>query len=230
MKRFYADVTLAETDGGHAILLDGRSVKTPLRAPLALPTRALAAAVAAEWAEQGEHIRPQDMPLTGLANAAIDVIAPDPAAMRATLNGYAQTDALAYRGDDSALLARQTAEWNPLLDWAERRWGIQFTLATGVVHVAQAPATIAALQGAVAALDAWRLAALSPLTTIGGSLVVALAVESGETDADTGWAAVTLEERFQEERWGVDADAVKARAHKQQDWLAAARFASLLRG
>jgi chaperone required for assembly of F1-ATPase len=227
VKRFYAEVTVAPGDGGHAIHLDGRAVKTPKRALLVLPTRALADAVAAEWAAQGEEILPGTMKLTGLANAAIDVVGTEVAAM---IGGYAETDALVYRGEDSALLAQQAAMWNPLLDQAEQRWGVQFTLASGIVHVAQPADTVAALRSAVAALNAWRLAALSPLTTIGGSLVVALGVENGEIDAGTGWAAVTLEEVFQEQRWGIDADAVKTRTLKEQDWLAAAQFAALLRG
>jgi chaperone required for assembly of F1-ATPase len=227
VKRFYAEVSVVTAESGHGILLDGRAVRTPKRVPLALPTLALADAVADEWAAQVEQIRPDTMPLTGLANAAIDVVGPEIAAM---IGDYAETDALAYRGEDSMLLARQAARWNPLLDAAERRWGIQFVLTTGIIHVAQPPATVAALRGAVAALDAWRLAALSPLVTMGGSLVVALAVEAAELDAGEGWAAVTLEELFQEERWGADADAVKARALKEQEWLAAARFAELLRG
>lgn len=229
MKRFYTEVSTAPSGDGHVILLDGRSVKTPKRAPLALPTLALAQAVAAEWAAQGEAIAPGTMPLTGLSNAAIDVIGPDPDIMRAMLGHYAETDALVYRGDDSALLARQLTVWNPLLDQAERRWGVQFALTTGIVHMPQPPETVAALRTAIGALGAWQLAALSPLTTLGGSLVVALAVENGALAASAGWAAVTLEEVFQEERWGADADAVKARALKEAEWLAAAHFAELLR-
>jgi chaperone required for assembly of F1-ATPase len=230
MKRFYTEATVAAAEHGHAVLLDGRGIKTPKRAPLILPTLALADAVASEWAAQGDEIQPSDMPLTGLANAAIDIIASDMAAMQAMIGGYAETDALVYRGEDSALLAQQAALWNPLLDWAERQWSIQFVLTTGIIHVKQPPETVAALRGAVAAHNAWQLAALSPLATIGGSLVVALAVESGALNADKGWAAVTLEEMFQEERWGTDADAVKARALKEADWMAAALFAALLRG
>jgi chaperone required for assembly of F1-ATPase len=228
MKRFYTAVTVEPAEGGHAIALDGRRVKTPRGAALLLPTPALAQAVAVEWAAQGEEIWPGEMILTGLANAAIDVIAPDLATIQQQLGAYAETDALAYRGDDSALLERQNAEWNPLLDWAEQRWGISFTLAASIMHVTQPPETVAALHRAVETLDAWTLAALSPLTTIGGSLVVALGVVSGELDAAKGWSAVTLEERFQAERWGADADATKARAAKEGDWLAAARFAALL--
>jgi chaperone required for assembly of F1-ATPase len=228
MKRFYAEAGVAAASGGQAILLDGRGIKTPERAPLIVPTLALAEAIAAEWAAQGEEIRPGEMPLTGLANAAIDVIAPAIATICEQIGAYAETDALAYRGDDSALLARQIAEWNPILAWAEVEWGIQFTLASGIMHVDQPPETVAALRQAVGHYDAWHLAALSPLTTIGGSLVVALGVVTGIINPDHGWAAVTLEESFQAERWGEDADATAARAAREREWQAAARFAALL--
>lgn len=229
MKRFYTDVTVATADDGfHAILLDGKPVRTPARAALTLPTPALAAAVAEEWAAQAEEISPATMPLTGLANAAIDLVLPDPAKFALPILPYAETDMLAYRSDDSALARAQIAEWNPLLDAAELRWGVQFALTQGVMHIAQPAATIAALAEAVLALDPWRLAALAPLTTIGGSLVIALDVIAGRSDAAAGWQAVTLEERFQEERWGADADAVAARANKEREWHAAARFAALL--
>jgi chaperone required for assembly of F1-ATPase len=230
MKRFYAAVTVETADHGYAIALDGRRVKTPQREALLLPTPPLADAIATEWADQGETIKPGDMMLTGLANAAIDVIAPDIGTTRQQIGAYAETDALAYRGDDTALLERQNAEWNPLLAWAERHWGVHFVLADGIMHISQPADTVAALRHQVAAFDAWHLAPLSPLTTIGGSLVVALGMVLGEIDAATGWAAVTLEERFQEERWGNDADAIAARAAKERQWLAAARFAALLRG
>lgn len=229
MRRFYRDVTVAAVPDGYAILLDGRPVRTPQRATLAAPSEALASAISEEWAAQGEEIRIGTMKLTALANAAIDVIGPDPDQARTMLGAYAETDALAYRGDEPALLARQAAIWNPLLDWAEQRWNVQFNLASGIMHVAQPAATISALRDALAALNAWELAALSPLTTLGGSLVVAIAVVSGSLDPDLGWAAVTLEEAFQEERWGVDAEALAARQARQAEWAAAARLASLLR-
>lgn len=229
MKRFYTTVGVEPIAGGYAIVLDGRPVRTPQRAPLSLPTHALADAVAAEWAEQVDDIRPGEMRLTGLSNAAIDIMKPDLAAMQAMLGAYAETDALVYRGDDPALVARQVQLWNPLLDWAERIWSIQFAVTSGITHVAQPPETVAALRNAVNGLDAWRLAALSPLTTIGGSLVVALGVEAGAISANDGWDAVILEEVFQEERWGTDDEALKARSARRRDWDAAARFATLLR-
>jgi chaperone required for assembly of F1-ATPase len=230
MNRFYTTAATAPRDEGFAIVLDERGIKTPRGAPLIVPTEPFAEAVADEWRSQVEEIDPRSMPLTGLANAAIDLFASDRATHVQQLGAYAETDALVYRGDDRGLVERQAAEWNPLLDWAEGRWAIQFTLATGVIHIAQPLETVQRLKDQVAQLDAWMLAALSPLTTLGGSLVVALGVVEGAIDPATGWAAVTLEERFEEERWGVDADAVAARQEREAEWLAAARFGSLLRG
>ncbi len=228
MKRLYTDVAVLEVAAGWTITLDGRTVKTPRRADLVVPNAEVAALIAAEWAAQGDVIQPAEMVATGLANAAIDVIGPDPAPVRDDLSRYAETDALAYRGEDVGLLARQAAEWNPLLDRAERRWGVMFRLAAGVMHVDQPTATVAALRSAVAALDAWQLAGLSPLVTMGGSLVVALGVLERAITAEAGWAAVTLEERYQEELWGADSDAVKTRARREREWLAACRFIAAL--
>jgi chaperone required for assembly of F1-ATPase len=230
MKRFYEAVSVDRVNDGYAIALDARRVKTPRSAPLILPTLKLAKAVAAEWTAQGENIDPQAMKLTGLANAAIDVIAPDVAMVHEQIGAYAETDVLVYRGNDSTLLARQIAEWNPLLDAAERRWGIQFNVTSGIMHVAQPPETVAALRHEIAACDAWQLAALSSLTTIGGSLIVALGVLDQTIQSSEGWAAVILEEIFQEECWGSDEAARLARSARERDWSTAARFARLLDG
>lgn len=229
MKRFWKQVAVADDAAGFGIQLDGRPVRTPARAPLVAPTRALADAIAAEWQTQGEDIDPRSMPLTGLANSAIDHAATDPAAFAATLAPFAETDLLCYRDDREAeLAAEQAAAWNPLLAWAEARWGIEFTLASGVMHVAQPAATIAALQAALHALPPFRLAPMAPLVTISGSLVAALAVESATRDAAELWPIICLDQLYQERRWGSDAQAEAQRAAHERDWRNAARFLDLL--
>jgi chaperone required for assembly of F1-ATPase len=229
VRRFWKEVSVAADAAGHAIHLDGRPVRTPARAVLVVPTRALADAIAAEWSAQGEEVDPRAMPLTGLANAAIDHASADPAAFAATLTPYAETDLLCYRDDrDTVLAAEQAAGWNPLLAWAEARYGAEFTLAQGVIHIAQPPATIAALQAAIAVLPAFRLVALSPLVTISGSLVAALAVEAGARDAAELWPILCLDQLYQERRWGHDAAAAAQRAAHERGWLNAARFLGLL--
>lgn len=228
MKRFYREVAVAPAEGGHGILLDGRPIRTPARAALAVPTDALAAAIAAEWGAQGETIAMQAMPLTGIANAAIDLVAPDPAAFATPLARYGESDLLCYRAPEADLAAEQARVWNPILEWAEQRFGVEFALAKGVMHVAQPVGTAEALDAALLALDPFRLASLAPIITIGGSLVVGLALVHGAFDSEALWQAVTLDERWQEERWGEDAEATAAREHKYREWQAAARFLSLL--
>ena len=226
MRRFYTTAT-AETDG--RVLLDGKPVNTPARRHLALPTPALAQAVADEWNAQGETIAPATMKLTGLANAALDRVAPDPAAFAATLAGYAQGDLLCYRADKPAdLVARQAAEWDPLLSWARRRYDIDFAVTDAILHVPQPPLTVTRLSAALAALDPFRLAAMSPLVTIGGSLVTALALYEGEIDAEAAFAATHLDELWQAEQWGPDAEAIQARKNRLADFAAAARMLDLL--
>ncbi len=228
MKRFWREVTVDAAGGAHAVLLDERGVKTPARNALELPTPALAEAVAAEWRDVGESVDPRVMPLTGLANAALDLVMPDPARFAEPLARYGANDLLCYRAEDRALAAEQAAAWDPLLDWARGRYDISFAIAEGVMPVDQPPATIARLGEALLALSPFQLAAVAPLVTIGGSLIVALAVEAGALSGETGWDAVTLDEMWQERRWGEDADAKAARDARQQDWDAAVRFLTLL--
>jgi chaperone required for assembly of F1-ATPase len=229
VKRFYREVAAAPAEGGVAILLDGRPVKTPARRPLVVPTEELAEAVAAEWNEQGDKVDPRAMPLTGLANAAIDRVAPDPAAFAAGLAAYGETDLLCYRSQGPEVLARRQEEtWGRLLAWACRRYNVDFETVCGVIHRPQPTETVERLARAVGAHDAFRLAALSPLVTISGSLVIALALAEGEVGLEEAWAAATLDEAWQAEQWGEDALAVQAQAARWRDFEAAYRFLTLL--
>lgn len=229
MKRFWKDVAVIDDDGGWGIALDGRPVRTPQRAPLAAPSAALAEAIAAEWRAVGETIDPGAMPMTGLANAAIDLAAPDVAAFAAPVAAYAESELFCYRdARDAALQAEQAATWNPILAWAEERYGVEFALTQGVLPVDQPAATIAALCDAVFAQDPWRITALTPLVTIGGSLVAGLALLENAFDADALWQAVSLDELYQERRWGADSEARKARAGNERAWDNAARFLVLI--
>ena len=229
MKRFWKSAAAIRAEGGFAISLDGRPVRTPARAELIVPGRQLADAIAQEWASQPEDFDPRQMPLTGLANAAIDRVAPGPAAFADGLARYAESDLTCYRAaEPDELVARQAAHWDRLLDWARGRYDIHFELVTGIIHRPQPRPTLERLTAAVRALDPLRLAGLSPLVTIGGSLIAGLAVLSGDLDAETAFAATHLDELWQAEQWGEDALAAQARAHRQRDFMAAARFLDLL--
>jgi chaperone required for assembly of F1-ATPase len=225
VKRFYKQVSVE--DG--AILLDGRPVRTPARAPLTLPSPALTDAIAAEWRAQGEDLDPRSMPLTGLANAAIDRVAPDPAAFARPLAAYAESDLLCYRADGPAeLVAREAEAWDLVLDWARGRYDVHFTVTSGVIHAPQPPATVARLGEALLARDAFALAAIAPLVTIGGSLVAALALAEGEVEAERAFDITHLDELWQAERWGEDQLALEARAARRRDFMAAAQLLALL--
>ncbi len=227
MKRFYKDVALS---ADRSILLDGRAVKTPARVALTLPNDALAAAVAAEWQAQGEEIDPRSMPMTGLANAAIDRVLPDLAPFAAGLAQYGETELLCYRADSPPeLIARQAERWDPLLDWARTRYGVDFTLVAGIMHQPQPMATIGRLGDAVAAADPFALAALSPIVTIGGSLVIALALLEEAVLPDDAFDLAHLDELWQAELWGEDQLALAGRAARKRDFVAACRFLELLR-
>ncbi|MCC7271314.1 MAG: ATPase [Alphaproteobacteria bacterium] len=228
MKRVYERVGVAPDAEGWHVLLDDRPLRTPGRELLAMPTAGLAQAVAAEWAEQGEVVRPHAMPLMQLAATAIDRVRPARHAMVDAVARYAQTDLVCYRADaPPALVARQHAAWQPLVDWAALVHDAALRVVYGVMPEEQPAAALAALRTAVAAHDEWRLAALSVATSGAGSLVIGLALLAGRIDAGQAWEASQLDELFQVEQWGEDAEAAERRAALRAELAATERFARL---
>jgi len=229
VKRFWKQAEVIEADGGFGIALDGKPIKTPGRFDLVVPSRALAVAIAGEWQNCGETIDPRAMPLTGLANAAVERVAADPQAFAAGLARYAESDLLCYRAEGPAVLVQRQVEcWDALLGWARRRFDVDFVTCSGVMHVAQPEETARKLGHAVAALDDFQLAGLSPLVTIGGSLVAGLAVLEEMMPAEDVWEAVSLDDRWQLEQWGDDPEARVTLDARRRDFMAAARFLELL--
>jgi len=229
VKRFWKDVTTVEENDGWGIQLDGRPLRTPARATLTVPTKALADAIADEWRSVEESLDPRAMPLTGMANAAIDRVAPERQAFAGGLARYAEADLACYRSDSPPeLVERQAHGWDALLGWARRRYDVDFVTTSGLLHVAQPQATIDRLAHAVGSLDPFRLAALSPLVTIGGSLIAALAVLENAIAPEAAWDPVSIDERWQLERWGSDPEAEHALDNRRRDFIGAARFLDLL--
>ena len=230
MKRFWTDATVAPAEGGWRVLLDGRAVKTQAGSAQVVPSKTLASAMAAEWAAQGEVVDPVTLPLRDLADLAIDVIAPDRAGASATLLRYAETDTLCYRAEpDAPLHARQIAVWEPLLVAAETRWDIHFERVSGVIHRPQSAATLARLERVLETHDHFTLAALTTLSALAASLVIALAALEPEADPQALWNAAELEEDWQIELWGSDAEAAERRARRLAAFASAVHFAILAR-
>lgn len=229
MKRFYKSAGVTETPDGFGIALDGKPVRTPAKLPLTIPTRALAEAIAEEWLAQGETVDPKRLPLTRLASIALDLVAPRRADVIAEVTKYAGTDLVCYRAEQPAeLAARQHTAWQPLIDWATLRFDAPLTVTASILPVAQSPASLKALEAAVAAYDSHRLAALHLATAACGSLVVALALIEGRIDAEAAFASAELDESYEIERWGEDAEQAKRRAGLKEDIALVARFVSLL--
>ena len=229
MKRFYSYAVSQPAEGGYEILLDGRGVKTPARARLIARGERLGQAIADEWNEQGEAVNPRSMPLTGLANAAIDRVAPDPEAFARSLAIFGESDLICYRADQPReLVARQSGQWDPLLAWARRRYDVDFEVVTGIMHRPQPDRTVSQLARAAAARSTFELAALSPLVTVSGSLIIGLALAEDEISLETGWSAATLDEQWQLEQWGADAEAEKALDARRRDFEAGYNFLKLL--
>ena len=231
MKRFYKDASAAAAeDAGWRVLLDGRRVKTQGGRTQIVPTEPLAAALAAEWAGQGEEIDPTAFVLRDLADYAIDVIAADRAAVLADLLRYAETDTLCYRAEaDEPIYGRQLDLWEPVLKSAEARWDVQFERVAGIIHRAQPAETLARLEAVLAPKDAFTLAALVTLTTLSASLVIGLAALEPDADLALLWRASELEADWQIEQWGQDDEAQVRATRRFTAFSAAARFAGLVR-
>jgi chaperone required for assembly of F1-ATPase len=239
MKRVYQRVTTRPVDvdlqptglsrGGWGLALDGRPLRTPGKNALVLPSEALALAIAAEWDAQREEIRPATMPLFRLAATAIDRTVPQRDLVVSETANYAGTDLVCYRADHPpALAARQHAAWQPLIDWASLRYETTLAVTSGILPARQPPATLQAFASIVAAQDEFRLTALHSLTAACGSLIIALALFEGRLDCEGAFAASQLEESFQIEAWGEDAEATTRRQSLAADIKAAARFVELL--
>jgi len=229
VKRFWKAAGIEQEGEGWGINLDGKPVRTPARSALVVPSEALARAIADEWDGVEEELDPRAMPLTGLANSAIDRVAPDRPAFAIGLARYAEADLACYRADwPPQLVERQAAAWDPLLAWARRRYDVDFATTSSLMHVPQPPATVERLGHAVAELDAFRLAGLSPLVTASGSLIAALAVVEKAMTPEEAWESGSVDDRWQLEKWGNDPEAAAALGQRKRDFLAGARFLELL--
>jgi chaperone required for assembly of F1-ATPase len=221
-KRFYAHAAVTDAADGFAITLDDKPVRTPSGRALVAPTREIAVAMAAEWDAQQEFIDPMTMPLTRLANSVLDAVVERVEAVAADIAKYFQSDLLFYRaGHPEALVAREAACWDPVVFWAADTLGAHFMLAEGIVHVRQPEAAIAAARAALPG-DPWSIAAMHVVTTLTGSALLALALKYGALDQDQVWAAAHVDEDWNIEKWGWDAEVAARRAARLVDFRAAA--------
>lgn len=225
-KRFYSRAHVGEGDG-FPVLLDDKPVMTPARRALAASTRALAEAIAQEWNAQGDVIDPARMPLTRLANVVIDAVAGQAEPVAEEVAKYLGADLLLYRADAPAgLIERQAQAWDPVLAWAQRTLGARFVPVVGLTYAAQPSEAIAAARAAIPAeasnvKDIWRLGAVSAITTLTGSGLLALALSSGAIDAEAAWAAAHVDEDWQMSQWGRDDAALDRRAYRYAEFQAA---------
>lgn len=228
-RRFWTQAEVVAGEAGWAIRLDGRVVRTPLKSEVAMPSRALADGVAAEWQAQGDVVAPLTMPLTRAVNATLDKVIPQRAEVAANLADYGGSDLLCYRAVEPAdLIARQAGAWNPMLDWAEARFGSRLAVTQGVVPVPQPVDAMAVFRAHVDGLSPWELTAISEFVTLTGSLVLGLAVME-DHGPETVWPLARIDEDWQAERWGADEEEAERIAGKRDAFLQAHRYLELLR-
>lgn len=220
-KRFYKEAGVTDAEGGFAVTLDGKPIRTPSGRQVVIPSRPLADAVAAEWAAQGEAIDPVSMPLTRIANSVVEGVVDRVELVSDDLAKYFESDLLFYRaGHPEGLVAREAAHWDPVLFWAAETLGAHFILSEGVMHVKQPDEALKAARAALPS-DAWSVAALHVVTTLTGSALLALALAHGVRDAGQVWAAAHVDEDWNADQWGVDEEAASRRATRLRDFEAA---------
>ncbi|MBV7380559.1 ATP12 family chaperone protein [Maritimibacter dapengensis] len=224
-KRFWTQTAVESRDGGFAVLLDAREVKTPAKTAFILPTRDLADAAAAEWDAIEERIDPGKMPVTRMANSALDKVATQHSEVADLLAAYADADLTCYRAEAPVeLVDRQAVAWDPILDWAAVTFDARLSPRTGIMHAPQDDASLRRLSREVHAMDSFQLAAFHDLVSLSGSLLIALAVTHGLLDAQTAWDVSRVDENWQIEQWGEDEEAAEQAAMKRQAFLDAALF------
>lgn len=225
LKRFWNAATVEQTDDGFAVLLDGRSVKTPAKAGLIVPSKALAEKIASEWDAQEGDVNPEIMPFTRAANAALDKVTHQFVEVADLIAAYGENDLLCYRAAiPQELVDRQAAAWDPILDWANDVYGVRLATGQGVMHIAQPPSAIERLTQEVHALSPFQLTAFHDLVSLTGSLVLGFAIVNNRLGADAAWDLSRIDEIWQAEHWGQDEEALDLAETKRQALLSAAEF------
>lgn len=230
MKRIYKTVSTTEQGAGHVVQLDGRELKSPAKAPLVLPTKALAEAVAGEWDAQGEEIAPDSMPNMQLAATATDRITTQRDAVIDEIAGFGGSDLLCYRAEEPReLIDAQQQRWQPLLDWCRAEFGAELQVTSGIMPLRQDARALETLKAEVAKHSDMELSALHVLTSGSGSLVIALAVSHGKTSAEEAFEISQIDEQYQIDKWGKDEEAEIRRANLHRDIMTAGNFFNLCR-
>ena len=224
-KRFWTVVEVCAVEGGYTITLDGRAIRTPAKATLVVPTRALADLLAEEWRAQGETLSPEHMPATRAANAAIDKVRGQKDAVTELLADYGDSDMVCYRAESpDELVVREAQAWDPLLDWVAHRYGLRPIACCGVVHVSQPKSLLDKLRADVARLSSFELTAFHDLVAMSGSLIIALAVLDRYASPEELWQVSLIDEDWQIAQWGEDEEARALTAGRRAAFLNAARF------
>lgn len=227
-KRFWTQATTDAADGGFSVQLDGRAVRTPAKTLLVVPTQPLAQAIAQEWDAQEKQVDPTTMPLTRMANSALDKVTPQQDAVADMLAEYGGSDLICYRADYPAgLVERQKTAWDPWLAWAANVLDAPLVTQSGVMPVAQPDGSLVRLRAALQGYSAFELAAVHDLITITGSMVLGLATAHGKLDASEAWRLSRVDEDWQIAEWGEDEEAAELAARKRDDLALADRFLRL---
>lgn len=229
LKRFYKTASVLQAEGGWQVLLDGKTIRTPLKSVLVVPTQGLADAIAAEWNMQGEEVALNSMPIMQFSCATLDYVAPYVNDVIEEATEYAATDVVCYRAEEPKDLAeRHYAAWQPHVDWAEREYGVQLNLTHSIMPVPQPVKTLSAFRETLSSLPLFELTAVWLMAKHCSSLVLPLAVHAGKITADNAYSLSRLDETYQNEQWGEDDEAKDKRESGEAEMLAIGRFLALI--
>lgn len=227
-KRFYKTATAERLGEAWTVSLDERTIKTPGRAALALPTRKLAQALADEWDGQGERIDLISMHLTRLANVAIDRVPETREDLADEVARYCETDLICHIAEEpEELIALEEGHWAPIRDWAADTLGVILVTTEGIRAEPQPDASLEAARDYALSLDDFRLTGLLYGCGLFGSALLAMACVEGVLSAEDAFEASRLDEAWQMARWGEDEEALAATEAKREE---AAALGAWLRG
>ncbi|XP_067317607.1 ATP synthase mitochondrial F1 complex assembly factor 2 [Anolis sagrei] len=203
-KRFYQDVTISQGEGGFEISLDHRKLKTPQAKLFTVPSETLALAVATEWDSQRDTIKPYTMHLTTLCNTALD----NPSQrtkdqiIGAALK-FLETDTICYRVEEPpALVELQKNEWDPVIEWAEKRYNVTIGSSTSIMGPSIPQSTKDVFISHLASYNTWALQGIEYMITQLKSLILSMGLLDKHLTVEHAVLLSRLEEEYQIQRWG----------------------------
>ncbi|GAA6101054.1 ATP synthase mitochondrial F1 complex assembly factor 2 [Tachysurus ichikawai] len=204
-KKFYQDVRISQGEGGQfEINLDRRKLKTPGGKLFTVPNEALAIAVATEWDVQKDTLKFYTMHLTTLCNTALDnPTQRDKDQMISAVLKFLETDTICYRVDDPpGLVELQKNEWDPVMDWIEKRYNVVIGSSSNIMGPQIPEKTKETFRQHLKSYNLWSLTGLEYVISQLKSLILSFGLIDRHLTVEQAVLLSRLEEEFQIQHWG----------------------------